>query len=86
MLVVLLAFAQLGGILHAAEHGPGEHSRGGIECMHAATNDDNDAAPPPCLVHVAVSRVSSESSTLTGTARVTADLPTPRATGPPVRS
>ena len=82
--VALLAAAQLGAALHAAEHGVGEHEHDGVTCVYGAVNDDDVLAPPPSaatprLLNRSGSFPTAEQDTQTSSTGVTL----PPATGPP---
>ena len=84
-LIALLLIAQLGGVLHAADHGPGEHTHDGVACiLCAAFDDDSDSAPPPSGLGLTP---GGEPVTPVGAAegvRTVRGVLVPPATGPPV--
>ena len=85
LLIAMLAVAQLGTSLHAAEHGHGDHDHDdGVECVFVAvTNDDGDAPLPSDETPQSFSRASGAEPIPAGTISARSTLHVPPATGPP---
>ena len=84
LLIAMLAVAQLGTSLHAAEHGHGDHDHDGVECVFVAVNnDDGDAPLPSGVAPQSFSRASGAEPIPAGIISARPTLRVPPATGPP---
>lgn len=86
-LIAVLLIAQLGGVVHAADHGPGTHDHDGVACiLGTAHDDDTDSAPPPSGIALTRNDESVVPCLAVDGVRTAPGVLVPPATGPPQSS